>query len=190
MEKELLNKSTSVLYQNRYCDQENFDLIIFGDKKEVENACVRNIFNIKYPNFTSITTSIVNPNYNDKLLTIRSSIWITRTKETDNIDVVSLSPVSYDEKSNVVEVPYARDYYCACSFMKCLYVFGGMYLTLANRQLNTCIKYCCETSKWIYIASMKTKRRYAASTVFEGKIIVSGGFIGRRLKSVEAYSFS
>ena len=77
--------------------------------------------------------------------------------------------------NNIVEVPDRRTRYCACSFMRCLYVFGGKFDSELN-SLNTCIKYSCKSGKWMNIASLKSERYFAACTVFEGKIVVSGGY--------------
>ena len=106
--KQLLTKGTSVLYQNRYCDQEHFDLIIAGELSDNEREnVVPNIYNIKYPSFTSVTTLVANSKYTDKVLTSSSSVWITRTLET-NINVSGLSPGSFNVWNNVVKFPDLR----------------------------------------------------------------------------------
>ena len=64
-----------------------------------------------------------------------------------------------------------------------MYVFGGC----DDFVLKTCLKYDTTTSKWTNIADMNICRESGSSTVFEGKIIVSGGQNNTGLKSVEAY---
>ena len=66
--------------------------------------------------------------------------------------------------------------------MRSLYIFGGEI-----NQSGSCLKYDTKTSQWSYIAKIKTARVNAACTVFEGKIVVSGG--NYNLKSVEAYDY-
>ena len=66
--------------------------------------------------------------------------------------------------------------------MRSLYIFGGEI-----NQSGSCLKYDTKTSQWSYIAEINIHQRYAACTVFEGKIVVSSGIYN--LKSVEAYDF-
>ena len=54
--------------------------------------------------------------------------------------------------------------------------------------------YNTKTNKWTYVASMNDIRRLASSTVFRGKVVVTGGWVKRHfsfctIKSVEAYCF-
>ena len=73
--------------------------------------------------------------------------------------------------------------------MKELYVLGGYF----NGSTNFCFKYDFTHNKWSYTANkMNERSSCAACTVFEGKIVVSGGEIGyvqfcKDLNSVQAY---
>ena len=58
-------------------------------------------------------------------------------------------------------------------FYKELFVLGGY----CDRFNSSCFKYNFTRNKWSYIASMNQRRYYAACTVFEGEIVVSGGQI-------------
>ena len=58
MGKDLMTRGTPVLYQNRYCDQENFDLVISAAHhykvkflKETSKIYIGNISKIEYPSF-------------------------------------------------------------------------------------------------------------------------------------------
>ena len=190
MEKEIFTKGASVLYQSRYCDQEKFDLVIAGVQYDDEREkMVSKICNIMYPSYTTVTTLVPSSNYTDKVLTSCSSVWITRTQETNNYDVSRLFPENYGVTNNIVRLPDSRIDYCACSFMKCLYVFGGLKHMRYNalKKFSTCKKYSLITGKWRSIPSLKILRYSAACTVFGGKIVVSGGYNTSELTSVEAY---
>ena len=139
-----------------------------------------------YPGFTSVSTLVINSNYYNKVLTFSSSIWIISNKEAKNIDTSRMCQINSGVSNNTVELPEFRKYFCASSYMKYLYVFGGMGYRNVNI-FRTCIKYSCKTSKWSYIASLKTRRFAAACTVFEGRIIVCRGYNTCGLKSVESY---
>ena len=66
-----------------------------------------------------------------------------------------------------------------------LYVFGGE----EGQYLNSCLKYDTRTGKCGFIGNMSSVRTIHKCTVFEGKIVVTGGccYGTLHLKSVEAY---
>ena len=70
-----------------------------------------------------------------------------------------------------------------------MYIIGGWN---KSRHLNdrSCYTYDIIENKRIKIADLNVARRYVACTVFEGKIVVTGGYFNNReLKSVEAYDY-
>ena len=52
MEEELFNYETWVLYQNRFCDHENFDFVITGLHDCYDH--LKSIYNVKGPSLTSV----------------------------------------------------------------------------------------------------------------------------------------
>ena len=74
----------------------------------------------------------------------------------------------------------------------CLFIYEkSIFLNeRKGKQLKTCLKYSTRSSKWSYITSVCNTRSYAACTVFEGKIVMSGGVFRSHgdIKSVEAYN--
>ena len=71
--------------------------------------------------------------------------------------------------------------------MKCLYVFGG-YNGYKKASFVRCFKYDTQTSKWSLIADMNSYRQLPGCTVYEGKIVVTGGCHNNvGLKLVESY---
>ena len=72
--KRLFNKETSVLYQNRYCAQENFDIIFTGLNDQIDY--LRSVYNVKCPSFTHIETLVSKLKYIKGTVTSCSSIWI------------------------------------------------------------------------------------------------------------------
>ena len=83
-----------------------------------------------------------------------------------------------------------RENFCACSFMHDVYVVGGH---VDGGKTNSCLKFSTKNLTWHGIAGTNEARYGADCTVFQGKIVVSGGFGGKNfnrreaLKSVEAY---
>ena len=84
MENEFFTNESSVLYQNRFCHQENFDVIINSGNAVGE----KRIHKLKSPNFTSFDTLVSKSAYIEESLTSGSSIWVTCCQETKkkNID--------------------------------------------------------------------------------------------------------
>ena len=82
-----------------------------------------------------------------------------------------------------------RSRYCACSFMQNIILIGR---SNCGKDVKYCMAYDCKSNKWTDIASMNEIREDMSSTVFQGKVVVTGVYIDRRfssgfLKSVEAY---
>ena len=147
-----LPEISSVLYQNRYCDQEDFDLIV---SSEVTNDYDNNeaiIHKISYPGLTKAEEVYINSTFSedDKILPCESSVLATSSKGLMYYDVdgfgyfiSKLFGNSFDgslPKEMVVRIPDERYNYCACSFMRSLYIFGGEIY-----QSGSCLKYDTKT---------------------------------------------
>ena len=96
---------------------------------------------------------------------------------------------SYSSKiwNYLPELPHCDSYYI-CSFMQKLFVISSSI----SRNSSKCMFYDTKSNKWCITATMKKYRLSAACTVFEGDIIISGGFAVSslrdwNLKTVEAY---
>ena len=74
--------------------------------------------------------------------------------------------------------------------MNKLYLVGG-YIRSSNKSLCSCYTYEINTNTWNKIANLNVARDCAACTVFEGKIVFTGGenFVKGELNSVEAYDY-
>ena len=193
------NKISAVLYQNRYCDQEDFDLIVSSELSDDYYNKEAIIYKINYPGFTKAKEVYSNFKFNifDQILPCESSVLATSSKGLMYYDVdgfgyftSKLFGNSFDgslPKEIVVRLPDERQNYCVCSFMRNLYVFDGQIPSYIIIKSNICLKYDTTTNEWSCISEMNIARAYAACTVFEGKIVVSGGLYN--LKSVEAYDY-
>ena len=150
---------------------------------------------ISYPEFEEIETFNFPSKYSVSQKTIckRSSIWIMynteilyKTNKTAKDLFSDYSKLCFDKNDQwitLILLPGIRFDYSACSFMKKLYVCGG-YNGYKQHSLKCCFKYDTKTSKWTNIADMNNYRYCAACTVFEGKLVVTGGYKRVSLKSV------
>ena len=222
-----LPEMSSVLYQNRYCDQEDFDLIVsseltdyyynneaiihkidypgltkaeevycnstFSENDKDNNVAV--VCKIKCPGFTNDGNAFPSFKFDtkDKILPYKSSaLAVCRKRETYYADddfgysFAKLFGNSSNEfKTKGIFVPrpdFVLYSYCACSFMKNLYVFNCTY---SGNSVN--VKYDTIKRKWRYIAKINIGRSSAGCAVFKGKIVVSG--TGSEFKTVEAYDY-
>ena len=181
---ELFTEIPTVLYQNRYCNQKDFDLIVSESKRNKGGKYERNVHKVSYGSSMNDGLLVYSSSSYDVTLTSDLNIWILcnpdRSRKTVDLKIPN---EKNDYKYNLVPLPDERLWFSACPFLKHLYVFGGS----DDVTLKTCIKYDTTTSKWTNIAEMNICRESGSSTVFEGKIVVSGGQNDTDLKSVEAY---
>ena len=193
------SQEKQIVYENRFCSQEHFEIIISGKQYDLGNNEVRSTFRISYPEFKEIEvlqSSSINRTETEKTICERSNIWIICSNEVlhytnkiiKGISIDSFSKYFYknDQWIKLIQLPDSRTYfYACCSFMKSLYVFGGYNLG----SLKSCLKYDTTTSKWTNIVNMNDRRGHSACTVFEGKIVVTGGYdhVNGKLNSVESY---
>ena len=87
---------------------------------------------------------------------------------------------------NVIGQMYdKRIFFCACSFIDDIYLIGR-HLYAGN---SSCVKFSTISKNWNKIAETKEARKYASCVVFEGRIVVSGGYKVNdgELNTVEAY---
>ena len=193
MPRKILSQVSPVLYQNRYCDQEDFDLIVLSMEENDEYNGEAAVCKIKCPGFTNDGEAFPSFKFHckDKILPYKSSaLAVCKERETyysDDDFGYSFAKL-FGNSSNVSEtkdifVPrpdFLLYWYCACSFMKNLYVFNGTHS-------GNSVKYDTIKRKWRYIAKMNIGRSSAGCAVFKGKIVVSG--TGSEFKTVEAYDY-
>lgn len=188
------SKIKRVLYQSRFCEQENFDVVISGSTDVLEHTDERKSFRISSRNLDKIETIYHSKRHLcfDRTFCERSNVWTVCAR----IQVKGESQIrpsfriyldKTDQWINVIQVPDDRTRFSACSFMKNIYVFGGCTVELIFK---SCYKYDTKSSKWKVTANMNDFRQNAACTVFQGKIVLTGGWDGDKrigLSSVEAY---
>ena len=84
-----------------------------------------------------------------------------------------------------------RGEFCARGFANKIFVLGGGIARDMDEyhHVNSCLQYDTKSNEWSEISKMNTTRCSAASTVFNGNVVVSGGIdVGDNLlKTVEAY---
>ena len=141
------SKTTRILYQNRFCEQENFDVIVSGSTNVLERESLR----LNSRNFDKIETIYNSKTHSssDRTICERSNVWTVCSR----LDVKGVSERrssfriyidKTDQWVNVVQIPDCRGNFSACSFMKNIYVFGGF---AEKRAIKSCYKYDTKRSK-------------------------------------------
>ena len=82
-------------------------------------------------------------------------------------------------------MPDERQCFCACSFMNKVYLFGGH--DWKSGYLKSCLDFDANKIRWKEAAKFNEEKSLAACSIFEESIVVSGGYNGQELNTVELY---
>ena len=123
----------SVLYENRYCDQNEFDIIINHECNESEESTNQTI-QIESDNVNCNVVLIpVSANYYyAKTAAICSDIFVLNGSEKIVRKTCCVDVRSKSTWKNLTPMPGLRKNFSVCSFMKSIYLIGGL--------LNRCFK--------------------------------------------------
>ena len=148
----VFSKITRVLYQNRFCEQKEFDVIVSGATDVLKHSEERVSLRISLPDFDKIETIYFSTRHSncDKTICERSNVWtdcsrlLNREKSQlrDKYKFVDLYKIYLDKTDqwiNVIQIPDDRSCFTACSFIKNIYIFGGF--TDTEYSLKSCNKY-------------------------------------------------
>ena len=159
-----------------------YDGINYDDRKN-------KIVKIKSPRFLNVEKHVYSKKYSYVIKTVSVGSFVCTISSCKKLDeYFTLSEQYYGKQwKNHICVLAERKYYCISSFMKQVFVIGGT-------DTNSCMKYDLNTEQWTNIANTLEIRDTSACTVFEGKIVVSGGCINNNsnrigLRSVEIYDY-
>ena len=164
--KNMISNQSSVLYQARYCAQEDISIVVCNDGiiKMLEHPFSLKSF-IRSKSLCSLPTF----NSNSKLVVSGSNLYVL-DKNGPNTSFVKFSESS--KRLNVLPfLPDKRSRFSVCSFMQKIVVIGG---NINYKPINSCLAYNTKTNKWTDIASMNEIRGHTSSTVFKGKLWLLG----------------
>ena len=190
--KEIIDDKSKGFYRRnfkadgRFCDQDKFKIIVCGGTKN--NRVIRDVYGIKPDNISNVKRL---PQLKEKrkwseLVCIKDEIFVFGGYDDNLKSMMSIEKYSSNTKAwKIIRfMPDERVGFCVCSFMGNAYVLGGF---VQGRQVASCFKFKATDYSMNTVAKMKTARSYSACAVFEGKIVVSGGYNFGRLNTVEAF---
>ena len=156
------------MYENRYCNQDDFSVLICGGKNK-SDIVVDTVYKLDGPEFSCEKyTSLPTLLNGSKIAVVNSDLFV----------VSGYCVRKFCSKTNTWKCKWQSNTVvknCSiCSFKQNIYVI---------KYDGSCFYYNFELNKQSKLADMNLSRWFAACTVFEGKIVVTGGFS----KSVEAY---
>ena len=190
----LLIHETQVLYENRCCNQGGSVLFCGGIDKS--NNFLNRVLEVKVPSFEVFEfPSMVKQRCFTELIVVNSDIMAiggdVSIKEdfanfNNSVEIYSSKRKHWQEQ--YIQIP-GKKCFCYCFFMKNIFVIGECNES-SYESLKFSFTYSYKIDKWKQIAKFNVARHCAACTIFEGKIVVTGGDIDNEaLKSVEAYDY-
>ena len=180
---------TSVNYQSRYCGQQNFDLLVSGLVPFDINH--RHVYQFQGGGFSEI----LQHDYDIYIKNKKVEIF----HDVDHKAVVFVGGVVYFVNNKFMrgysvltkqylpeqKLPHVCTGFSAVAFMGRLFILGG--------GTTRCRYFVPKTQEWCAIEQMSEETIHSSCTIFEGKIVASGGteYPGnpRRRKGVEIYDF-
>ena len=185
-----------VLYRNRYCNQENFSALICGseDPRNYERYNYQ-VLEVKLPSFEVKSFPHVKKHrWQFNLVSVNSGLLaIGDEKFIDCFGSDFMTVEIFSHSSKMWRLQYVkfdnRCCYCACFFMSKLYVIGG-FLSINGDLLGSCFANNLNSVRSSKLSDLNVARYDAACTIFESRIVVTGGRDeDYDLKSVEAYDY-
>ena len=178
----------------RYCTQNKFDIVVCGGCTEhshiTNGPILRDVKCFKAKNFSKVKN--LQPMRQARIvfdsICIKGEVFVIGGNDGETMSIEKYSPAS-NTWEYVAEVPDDRECFTACSFMDSIYIVGGY---VRHSTTNTCVEFNTKTLQWKVISNMNEVRTRLACSVFEGRVVVSGGlrgsiFINDLLNTVEAY---
>ena len=147
-----------ILYENRYCNQEDFSVLVCGGRTE-NNKVVKTVYKLdgrelKCNNFTSMPNEL----FDCQTVVINSELFVFGGYLQNNGFDGSVRKFCNKTQTwlHVTKLHFHK-FACSCSFKNNLYVIRGNKMFFV---------YYLKNDKWTQLADTKQIRYYAACTVF------------------------
>ena len=167
---------------SRYCNQDKFNIIICGGSNHRGNY-VNDVYSVEADNFNSVNrlAPMIEGRKHFQAVCIKNEVYVFGGTNVNSDCIMPIEKYSPATKSweKVADMYDKRFKFCACSFMDTIYVIGGTR--------RSCLKFNIHDNSWKKVAYMKEERKDADCAVFEGNIVVCGGYDNPRVNTVEAY---
>ena len=189
------NKSSNY-YVNRYYKQNsNNTILICGGYGLVENEyrTVSKVIQIDGRNLINVKghPSMIEKRRWCKAVCLKGEVYVfggcgDKLKSIMSVEKYSPSTNTWNKVADMYD---DRGCFCACAFMDKIFIIGGYYGNGDFNKTNSCLQFDTKDNNWKEVTGMNEARDFADCTVFEGRIVVSGGVDNNynELNTVELY---
>ena len=187
-----LNNKSNSCYTNRYCGQNTFNFLIFGGYISESNNVVNTVNQIKGSdlNKTNVLPSMTFARRTFEAVFSRGQVYVFGGRNDCGIEIMTVEKYSpfTNKWCKVTHMRDKRQFFCACAFIDEIYVFGG-HCRQNYEAISSCLQFDTREKNWKRTARMNEARESAACVVFQGNILVSGGYDTdqNELNTVESY---
>ena len=176
-------------FTSRYCNDNNFNILVCGGhNNKISNGA--KLFNTNNFSEVSNLSNMIEARCDFKAVCIKGEVYVFGDNYNHNV-IRSIEKYSPDTNTweYVGDIIDARKYFSTCSLMDNIYIMGGLIKDCFGwHKTATCFKFNTKSLKWQEISRMIHLRTSSGCSVFEGRIVVTGGSTrGMPLKTVEAY---
>ena len=144
----------NVLYENRYCNQDDFSILVCGGfTKNVPS--LNDVYKLKSPNFDcSHFPSMIEARYYCETAVISSDVVVVGGCNNDDRRLYSVEIFDSNKKSwfYKTELSDKRTGFCIYSFKQNLYIIGGANNN--DQSLKSCFVYNMKCDIWSQIADI------------------------------------
>ena len=185
---------SSVCYVNRYCNHNDFNLLILGGRSTSFDVEIRNATQVD-ANLETVKAlpSMMGTRELFQSVCLKGDVYVFGGRDSKLEFKLSVEKYSFATEtwSRITYMPDDRIVFSVCAFLDKIYVIGGCYRENGRAiSINSCLQFDANDNSWKEVTRMNKVRRNCACIVFDERIIASGGYchIDRdNLNTVEAF---
>ena len=200
--KDFFKNKSSKWYTTRCCNQTSFNIVLLGGiysktkyqakpavNENITQTCASDYQTINNLPSTAERLFITEAVYLNGEIYVFSNFYVkSEIKDKDDyfmcISKYSIVTKTWKYLSSMACDVSAQRF---CAFMKKIYIIGGDDLTF-NAPTDECLEFDTVSHKTRNIERMYDDRKFPSCTVFQGRVVVSGGFnVAGNRNTVEAY---
>ena len=174
---------------SRYCNNNNFKILVCGGQSD---NSVKKLSDVKFFYANNFSEVIDLPNMNESryyfaAVCIKGEFYVFGGINGNSKKIEKYSPDKNTWEFVTKMFDDRKDFF-VCSLMDNIYVVGGcMGDVRFGNETASCLEFNTKSLEWKEMSEMNNARRGSACSVFEGRIVVSGGYYNGSLNTVEAY---
>ena len=179
---------------SRYCNQNMFHILTCGDDKTTLSQVVSKVNQVDISGSTLRENflSLLKERKHSSVFYVKGEVYVFGGYDNDfsftsSVDKYSPATKTWAKVSSMVG---EHTNFCACAFMRKVFIIGGY---IDQVRSDCCLQFDTSDCSWKQLSKISSVRIFASCAVFEGKIVMSGGWSSNDennniyLKSVESY---